>query len=97
MEGIPCIVFHTDTINDSGLVLPSTSGTTSSSATLSGRTAWIDADKRLPVLLQEGNVITFYQMEPAPSTQLTLPPNVQAAFDVDRALRAKAVAPNPAP
>jgi len=97
MEGIPCIVFHVDTTDDGDTATPSTAGTAAGSATPSGRSAWIDAEKRLPVLLQDDNVITFYQMEPAPTTQLVLPPDVQAAFNVSRAYRAQATAPNPAP
>ena len=82
MEGVPCIVFH-DGPADNG-ALPS--GTPDPNAPppvpKTGRTAYIAADSRLPVLLQVDGVTTFYQFEAPPATPLSLPPNVQVAIDM---------------
>jgi hypothetical protein len=97
MEGVPCIVFH-----DGPVSLNAAAATTDGTAAAppvpkTGRTAYIASDGRLPVLLQDENVTTFYQFETPPAAPLTLPPNVQAAFDLIHARLEEAAAPPAAP
>jgi hypothetical protein len=97
VEGVPCIVFHEDSADGPAAPAASPAAGASSSASAvpqGGNTAYIAADVRLPVLLVTDAGVNFYQFEAAPSAQLRLPPNVQAAFDqLQNRLRQAAAGP----
>jgi hypothetical protein len=80
MEGVRCIVFHS---GPTGGAATSPVGAPAPNAKIptTGKTAYITADRRLPVLLDVNGDITFYQFEAPPTAPLALPANVQFAFD----------------
>jgi hypothetical protein len=97
MEGYKCIVFHDGPAEIAAS--PSAQGANAGPPPIppTGTTAYIDVEKRLPILLEEDNVTTFFQWGyPSPSA-LTLPAAVQSGIDGIQTRIQQAAAPPGAP
>lgn len=79
ISGVPCFVFHDGPLAPGNQI--SANGSAPAAVPQTGKTAYIASETLLPVLLQVEAVTTLYQFQQAPAGALTLPPNVQAAFE----------------
>jgi hypothetical protein len=97
MQGVDCIVFRDPPAPDASSTPAASPAAASQVIPPIGRTAYIAAEGRLPVLLQVDNVTTSYQWMQPPTAPLTPPPAVQAALDQARARLDVAAKPPAAP
>lgn len=96
VQGIPCIVFHEgpDELPSSTPAAGASSANGAPAAPAqTGSTAYISLQGRLPIMLVTDTGFTLYQWQQAPTTPLTLPPNVKAATDRIQATITQAAAP----